>query len=160
MEKKRSLTSRRGRNTFIVMIQTSHPERGKLTKKFFMSLPDSTFLVSRARNGANEPMFAKAVVHRAERDEQWRRVRSANASGRLCSVFDSRQHFEEFYRAFPTYAKYRSLRPLKYGPLQGTTCERKEKLFLPSTSQLRMNNAGASASERRTLVGPYHLTRV
>ena len=86
-----------------MMIQTSHPERGKLTKTFFMSLPDGTFLVSRARDGANEPMFAEAAVHRAERDEQWRRVRSANACGRLCYVFDSRQHFEEFYKAFPTY---------------------------------------------------------
>src|SRR5262249_37373862 len=85
------------------MTQLKQPQRRKLTKKVFMSIPTGAFLVSNIRNGAREPVFAEAVSQNAAGVEQWQKIKAINIQDRLCYIFDSQNHYDEFSKNFPAF---------------------------------------------------------
>lgn len=66
----------------------------KLTKKFFMQLPEGVFLVSNVFHNPTTTVFAEEVSPVSERSAQWDRIVSAGADQRGCRVFKSRIEFE------------------------------------------------------------------
>jgi hypothetical protein len=67
---------------------------GRLTKKFFLSIPEGHYLASGVGQAPGQPDFAETVLPLAEREEQWRRILKARVNGRNCDVF--RSPFEHF----------------------------------------------------------------
>ena len=69
----------------------------KLTKKFYMELPDGVFLVSSV--GGFTPFerdFAEAVVPCAERNAQWQRIRERRVDRRGCELFSTEEDFKAY----------------------------------------------------------------
>lgn len=72
----------------------------KLTKKFYMGLPDRVFLVCSVGMSPMEPEFAEYVVVLSERLQQWRRIREARVDQRHCQVYQKREDFEEYLKGW------------------------------------------------------------
>ena len=79
--------------------------RGKLTKRFFMSLETGRYLVSNVykllEGGRQVPSFRETVPPPEAREEQWSRIKSAYADGRLCDVLVSEADYEAYSRSLP-----------------------------------------------------------
>jgi len=73
--------------------------RTKLTKKFFIELPESVYVVSNCykKVGHNKivPAFEESVESHEEREAQWGRIKSAHANHRLCFVYTSFEDYEK-----------------------------------------------------------------
>ena len=67
--------------------------RQKLTKRFFMSLPEGMYLSSNTYMYRGRPRFSEEVSPPSEREQQWQRILIAGANGRLCNVFASEADF-------------------------------------------------------------------
>jgi len=65
----------------------------KLSKKFFLGLPDGVFLVSNTMLAPGQPMFAQAVKPPNQRADQWQEIVAARVNGRKCMVFKSAKDF-------------------------------------------------------------------
>jgi hypothetical protein len=76
------------------MIQPLYNER--LTRKFFMNLPEGVYLVSGVGYAPGVPVFGETVLPVAEREAQWQRIREARVNGRLCDVFRTQQEHAHF----------------------------------------------------------------
>jgi hypothetical protein len=63
---------------------------GKLTKKYFMSLPEAVFLISNMMAKPDQSVFEEYILPQSQREEQWKRIVNAGAHGRLCHTFDTR----------------------------------------------------------------------
>jgi hypothetical protein len=66
----------------------------KLTKKFFMNLPEGLFLVSNIFPTMETSVFAKETSPFSQRLDQWKRIISVGADQRLCHVFGSKEEYE------------------------------------------------------------------
>jgi hypothetical protein len=73
----------------------------RLTKSFLMSLTEGVYLVSNICQSREKSIFEEHVVSHATRREQWNQIKQVGADNRLCDVFRSRAHYEEFQKAFP-----------------------------------------------------------
>ena len=74
-------------------------ESGKLTKKFFMGLPEKVFLVSNCYEDAIRPIFSEHVAAPGvPRQMQWEKIKSAYADQRHCDIFDSENDFKDYYK--------------------------------------------------------------
>ena len=76
---------------------TSNPlhEGIRLTKKFYMGLPDGVYLVSAV--GGFTPFdrdFAEKVGIASERQAQWNRIRERHIDGGRCDVFANEADFK------------------------------------------------------------------
>ena len=72
----------------------------KLTKKFYMGLPDRVFLVCSVGMSPMEPEFAEYVVVSSERLQQWNRILEARVDQRHCEVYQKREDFEEYLKGW------------------------------------------------------------
>jgi len=65
----------------------------KLTRKFFMSLPEGVYVVSNCCDalgpGRATPVFHEYVARREERPAQWDQIRAVGADQRLCDIYRS-----------------------------------------------------------------------
>jgi len=79
--------------------------RGKLTKRFSMSLETGQYIVSNAFDqvdaGGFEPCFREVVAPPDARNEQWARIKATYADGRLCDVLRSEAEYEAYRRSLP-----------------------------------------------------------
>ncbi len=75
----------------------------KLTKKFFMQLPEGLYLVSNVHQGTtydHRPAFEGVVGPLSKREQQWREIKEVSADRRLCEVFESREKYLASCRKF------------------------------------------------------------
>jgi len=73
------------------LFMTEPIKDGKLTKKFYLSLPEGVFLVRGVGDSPWEKSFAEYVVSDSERERQWKRIVAAIADQRNCGVFKTEQ---------------------------------------------------------------------
>ena len=73
--------------------------RGKLTKKFFSTLPVGVFLVSNCYEKLSPkkstPLFYEYTESPEGRKTQWERIKTVGADQRLCDVFESSEAFKK-----------------------------------------------------------------
>ncbi len=72
----------------------------KLTKAFYMGLPDAVFLVCSAGMSPLEPSFAEYVVPTAQRVEQWKRIKDARVDQLQCDVYQNKDAFDDFLKGW------------------------------------------------------------
>ncbi len=70
----------------------------KLTKKYFMELPEGVYLVSNVYEDKNTPAYADEVSPLFKREEQWKKIVTAYADQRLCNVFMNRKDYLEWLK--------------------------------------------------------------
>lgn len=73
---------------------------GKLTKKFYIGLPDGVFLVCSAGMSPIEPSFAEHVAIEIDRPLQWNRIREAHADQLQCDVYQTRADYVEYIKGW------------------------------------------------------------
>lgn len=65
----------------------------KLTKKFYMQLPEGLYLVSNTYKNQMQSIFEEETSPPAERIQQWGRIVRAGADQRLCRVFQNKEEY-------------------------------------------------------------------
>jgi hypothetical protein len=65
----------------------------RLTKQYLISLRAGQFLVGNVCDHHYRPAFAERVAPKAERKEQWERVKKIHAEGRICDLFANERGF-------------------------------------------------------------------
>jgi len=66
-----------------------------LCKKYFMALPTGIYQTSNCMKSRKESVFVEIVASSIpERARQWNRIVLADANGRLCHVFRTRNEYE------------------------------------------------------------------
>lgn len=86
----------------------------KLTKKYFMELPDGLFIISNRFTPGfrpiysdkvieTRPIYAETVTRLSEREGQWKEIVKARVDQRICRVFKTKQH----YKAWLSKVDYR-----------------------------------------------------
>jgi hypothetical protein len=68
-------------------------QREKLTRRFFYSQPEGTYVVSNRFSSPGVSVFSEAVAARSGRLAQWQKIVRANAHGRICDVFRNKAGF-------------------------------------------------------------------
>ncbi len=68
--------------------------REKLTKKFFMRLPEGLYLASNIHDNRFQSKFEEVITSLDQREEQWKRIVSAGASQKLCCVFKTKENYD------------------------------------------------------------------
>lgn len=77
----------------------ANPIRNKLTKAFFMHLPEGVYLCSGCHDQNHLPVFAEFVVESGEaRKIQWELIKTSQADQRNCYAFQSREEYIEFVK--------------------------------------------------------------
>jgi hypothetical protein len=66
----------------------------KLTKKFFMKLPEGLYLVSNLHKNLFQSMFGEEIAALGQREKQWKRIVEAGVSQKLCYVFKTKEDYE------------------------------------------------------------------
>lgn len=66
----------------------------KLTKKFFMQLPEGLYLVSNTYKNQMQSIFEEEISPPADRIQQWGRIVQAGADQRLCRIFQNKKDYE------------------------------------------------------------------
>jgi hypothetical protein len=70
----------------------------KLTKKFFMDLPEGVYLVSNVyEDKKNIPAYADKVGPLFKREEQWEQIVKTYADQRLCNVFKTKKDYLDWF---------------------------------------------------------------
>lgn len=72
----------------------------KLTKKFYMTLPDGVFLSCSLGMSPLEPSFAEYVAGSSDRSQQWERIHQARVDQRHCDVYQTKEDFEEYLKGW------------------------------------------------------------
>ena len=67
----------------------------RLTKKFFLSIPEGLYLVSNLLLTRNQSIFAEKVVAHSMRETQWKRIIEAGAAQRLCYIYKNIQVYKK-----------------------------------------------------------------
>jgi hypothetical protein len=67
----------------------------RLTKQYLLSLRAGQFLVGNVCDHHYRPGFAERVAPKAEREEQWERVKKIRAEGRICDLFANERGFRQ-----------------------------------------------------------------
>jgi hypothetical protein len=68
----------------------------KLTKRFFMELPEGVFLVSNLVKNRMESLFEEKVSALYDREKQWKKITEVGVAQRLCHLFKDRPHYEKW----------------------------------------------------------------
>jgi hypothetical protein len=68
--------------------------REKLTKTFFMQLPEGLYLASNVHDDRFQSIFEEEIAALDQRREQWKRIVSVRASQKLCCVFKTKNDYE------------------------------------------------------------------
>jgi hypothetical protein len=76
--------------------------RGKLTKKFFLQIPEGLYLVSNIGWTPDRPIFEEKVLHNDNREGQWERILKRGVDQRLCYIFASKEDHEKWVKQFVT----------------------------------------------------------
>ena len=71
--------------------------RQRLTKRFFMSLPEGLYISSNTYIHQGHPRFSEPVSPPSKREQQWQRILFAGVNGRLCNVFASEADFYKWH---------------------------------------------------------------
>jgi len=79
-------------NTDCIIMDNIH----KLTKKYFMSLPEGSFLVSNIVKNSMQPVFAEKVIPLNLRKNQWDRIVEVGAQQRECHIFETEMEFKNW----------------------------------------------------------------
>jgi len=66
----------------------------KMTKKFFMQLPEGLYLASNVHDNRFQTIFEEKIAALDRREEQWIRIVSAGASQRIGYVFKTKEDYE------------------------------------------------------------------
>jgi len=78
----------------------------KLTKKFFMNLPEGLYLVSNVYDtlgySCATPIFNEYIVQRENRNAQWDKIKSVGADQRLCDVYRSAEEYKKVMQSRTT----------------------------------------------------------
>jgi hypothetical protein len=77
----------------------------KLTKKYFMSLAAGKYLVANVCDHHYRSDFSEEVAQIQFREEQWERIKSIGADGRLCCLFPNWATFRNHARRKQASAK-------------------------------------------------------
>jgi hypothetical protein len=70
----------------------------KLTKKYFMELPEGVYLVSNVYEDKDTPAYADLVPPLFKREEQWRKIVKSHADQRLCDVFKTKKDYIDWFK--------------------------------------------------------------
>ncbi len=68
--------------------------REKLTKTFFMQLPEGLYLASNVHDDRFQSIFEEEIATLDQRKEQWKRIVSAGATQKLCCIFKTKEDYE------------------------------------------------------------------
>ena len=68
--------------------------REKLTKKFYMQLPEGLYLVTNIHDTRFQARFAEEIVGLDLRGNQWKEIVAAGVSQTLCYVFKTKKDYE------------------------------------------------------------------
>ena len=68
--------------------------RDKLTKKFFMQLPEGLYLVSNTHENRFQSKFAEEIAAFDQKRNQWKKIVAAGVSQALCYVFKTKKDYE------------------------------------------------------------------
>lgn len=68
--------------------------RDKLTKKFFMQLPEGLYLVSNTHENRFQSKFAEEIAAFDQKRNQWKKIVAAGVSQTLCYVFKTKKDYE------------------------------------------------------------------
>jgi hypothetical protein len=71
----------------------------KLTKKYFMTLPEGFYLVSNIFKNIMQSIFAEKVAPLNFRKDQWNRIIEADAHQRLCHIFETEKEYQNWLSA-------------------------------------------------------------
>jgi hypothetical protein len=77
-------------------MSTNEMMRAKLTKRFFLELPEGVFLVSNVFKDRMVPYFAEKISVIPDREKQWIKITELGVEQRLCYIFKDRHHFEKW----------------------------------------------------------------
>jgi hypothetical protein len=69
----------------------------KLTKRYFMELPEGVYLVSNVYEDNNTPAYADEVLPLFKREEQWKKIVKSYADQRLCNVFNNKKEYLKWF---------------------------------------------------------------
>lgn len=81
----------------------------KLTKKFFMQLPEGLYLVSNLYPNPMQSLFEEEISPSTVRDQQWKKIVLAGVHQRFCCIYQNREE----YVAWLTQANYDSSKSKK-----------------------------------------------
>lgn len=73
--------------------ESLNTEPTKLTRKYFMGLPDGMFVASNLWRGGGDAFAECVAATPEEQDAQWKRIVALGAAQRLCRVFPSERHY-------------------------------------------------------------------
>ena len=86
-------------------LDLSKPIRTRLTKKFFLSLPEDVFIMSNIFNHPGQPTYFKPISQAAEREKQWKEIVSFKCDRRICTVFkngeEANTYLSDLYKRTP-----------------------------------------------------------
>jgi hypothetical protein len=68
----------------------------KLTKKYFMNLPEKMLLISNICNNVAEPIFLEEIVPLEKREEQWQKIVATGAAQRQCHICNTMDEWTDF----------------------------------------------------------------
>ena len=71
-------------------------DSNKLTKKYFMSLPEGFYLVSNIFLNDMQSFFAEKVAPLNLRKNQWNRIVEADVQQNLCHVFETEDEYKKW----------------------------------------------------------------
>lgn len=74
-------------------------KKGKLSKKFFMELPDGVYIASNCQKierGKYKSIYTGKVLALAKREIQWKEIVKASADQNLCYVFSSEESYKMY----------------------------------------------------------------
>ena len=68
--------------------------REKLTKKFYMQLPEELYLVSNIHDTRFQARYAEETAGLDQKENQWKKIVAAGVSQTLCYVFKTKKDYE------------------------------------------------------------------
>lgn len=68
----------------------------KLTKKFFMGIPEGKYLASKLLLGRTQSVFAEEVAALPDKPAQWNRIKNAGAAHRMCHIFRNESDYDSW----------------------------------------------------------------
>lgn len=80
-------------------------DKQKLSKKFFLTLPEGVILCSNCGHAPDEPIFLEKVSPLSKREEQWQRIKDCYANQRHCHVFENESECSRFLKSIEIPAK-------------------------------------------------------
>jgi len=71
---------------------------GKLTKKFFMELPENAYIASNLFVQEGISVYDDKVAPMSKRENQWKKIVKASADQRKCHIFKTKADYEKWLK--------------------------------------------------------------